>query len=224
MREALQWWVHQLDVLFTTLTDVTLYKCDGWYSPSGQLNTLLTVEQLFRHVQSILTQMRDKHAQRVLLAGALDTLVGLTGYDLPRQCTLSFAKKILEKLETNVPASAAPILLPSARAAVAALAKLQDGFFLRRNSADTVRLPDRNGREQEVPLERATAAYLHELRNATHGFGGRFGDSGRRVDTLLAAHTGELPDDLALLPYLYLLDLLADPGLLTRRLGAIRHP
>lgn len=109
-------------------------------------------------------------------------------------------------------------------AAVAALAKLQDRFFLRRNSADTIRLPDRNGQEQEVSLERATAEYLLELRNSTHGFGGRSEDSGRRVDTLLAAHTGELPDDLALLAYLYLLDLLADPDLLTRRLGASRHP
>lgn len=224
MREALQWWVRHLDVLFTTLTDVTLYSKDGWYSPSGQLNTLLTVEQLFRHVQSILTQMRDKHAQRVLVASALDTLVRLTGRDLSRQCTLSFAKKILDKLETSVPATVTPILLPGARAAVAALAKLQDGFFLRRNSADTIRLPDRNGREQEVSLERATAEYLLELRNSTHGFGGRSEDSGRRVDTLLAAHTGELPDDLALLAYLYLLDLLADPDLLTRRLGASRHP
>jgi hypothetical protein len=113
---------------------------------------------------------------------------------------------------------------PGARAAVAALAKLQDGFFLRRNSADTIRLPDRNGREQEVSLERATAEYLLGLRNSTHGFGGRFEDAGRRVDTLLAAHTGELPDDLALLAYLYLLDLLADPDPLMRRLGASRHP
>lgn len=52
MREALQWWVRQLDVLFTTLTDVTPIQQSRLVLASGQLNTLLTVEQLFRHVQS----------------------------------------------------------------------------------------------------------------------------------------------------------------------------
>lgn len=224
LNAALQWWIHQLDLLFTTLTDVTLYRNGGWYSPLGQLSTLLTVEQLFRHVQSILTQTRNKHAQRVLLAGALDTLERLNGRDLPRHGTLRFAKKILDKLEVGVPTAAAPVLLPAARAAVAALAELQDGFFLRRSPAGTIRLPDHNGAERDESLEQAAAAYLLELRNSTHGFGGRSDPARRRADTLLAAHTGELPDDLALLAYLYLLDLLADPDQLAQRVGAFRHP
>jgi hypothetical protein len=54
---------------------------------------------------------------------------------------------------------------------------------------------------------------LKLFRNATHGFGGC--SNNRANDHLLASllvhHDGELPDDIVMLPYLYLLEALSYP-------------
>lgn len=57
-------------------------------------------------------------------------------------------------------------------------------------------------------FERAAASYLVALRNATHGHGGDKGTAEQRErdTTLLIQHNGDIPEDLSLLAYLYLLD------------------
>jgi len=55
---------------------------------------------------------------------------------------------------------------------------------------------------------------LKIYRNATHGFGGLRRPESEKdqvAEKLLAHHTGEVPDDLVFLPYLYLLDTLSHP-------------
>lgn len=72
-----------------------------------------------------------------------------------------------------------------------------------------------SGIEKELTPERATAVYMHILRNATHGFGPKRGDR-EKIETetsLLIHHDGSLPHDIALLPYLYLLHVLCNPDL-----------
>lgn len=91
---------------------------------------------------------------------------------------------------------------------------MQKGFFIQQQRDDdevVLRLPD--GRIESRSLERATALLLKIYRNATHGFGHRKGAKAKTIvdSRLLAHHTGELPDDIVFLPYLYLLDLLCDP-------------
>jgi hypothetical protein len=130
--------------------------------------------------------------------------------------TLSHAQKVLADLEATVPDGAADILLPMARQAVGSLRRMQDGFFIRRHlkTVDVeLRLPD--GKIKTLSAEDATAQYLKVLRNATHGHGGK----GKTVDqtaALLAHHDGEVPHDIGLLAYLYLLDMVANPARLRR--------
>ncbi|WP_433312157.1 hypothetical protein ACQP0U_26575 [Micromonospora sp. CA-269861] len=129
--EAVSWWGARLDALFGVVSDLAVFgDGQGFYNPRKHLQVLLTVEQLFRRVSSILTSPRDAHVQRVLLFTVLDTLERLTGRDIDRLCNLPFAEKKLQDLESSIPSGAATILLPLARRAVAALRELQDGFFI----------------------------------------------------------------------------------------------
>jgi hypothetical protein len=71
-------------------------------------------------------------------------------------------------------------------------------------------------------LEDAAARLMVVHRNATHGYGGL--DDPKNLENvqinerLLAQHTGEIPGDIALLPYLYLLLVLSRPDDLRDRI------
>lgn len=74
--------------------------------------------------------------------------------------------------------------------------------------------------QQVVPLERGTAEYLKLLRNATHGHGANKKNQVEATESLLARHDGRIPHEVALLGWLYLLDLLSHPDALRRHLTA----
>jgi hypothetical protein len=214
---AFRWWVEHLDRLFTEITDPCRHAgLDGTYDVLGHFESLLSLEQAFRNVQSLSTHDRDLHAQRALLFDALDSISGVRRPDFDEMCKLSCAKKALAEVETEMDTATAEVLLPRARSAIAALEEVQKGFFLpSRVSGSGVRLPDRNG-DRTVPYAAAASLYLRVLRNSVHGFGGRDGAVRDRNRALLAAHDGEIPADLPDLAYLYLLRLLARPDDLPR--------
>lgn len=98
------------------------------------------------------------------------------------------------------------MLLPTAERAVAALAQLQDGFFLGRGSAGTaVTLSCSDGSTSQLRIETATAQYRGAARNGIHGFGARKGNI-QQISALVVHHNGNIAADLALLSYLYLPD------------------
>jgi hypothetical protein len=136
---------------------------------------------------------------------------------------LTEAEKVLKRLDDLLPGSVAEVLLPSARRAVDALRECQNGFFLNTQvSGHQVTVPHKNGQNRVMTAEQATAQYLRILRNANHGYGGQ-NDAGRRRDeVLLMSHTGDIPDDFSLLPYLYWLDVLANPQILRHKLAPRR--
>lgn len=68
------------------------------------------------------------------------------------------------------------------------------------------------------PEKNAVSQYLRVLRNANHGFSGQNDAGRRRDDILLMAHEGNIPDGVALLPYLYWIEMLTDPSQLFRKL------
>lgn len=136
-------------------------------------------------------------------------------------CTLSFAQRTLDGLRRSLSVDVAQLLLPAAERAVEALADVQKGFFLARQlGRDDVELVDTNGVAESLSLEDAAAEYLRVLRNATHGHGSNREDAKPRTDALLAHHDGSFHHDLALLGYLYLLDMLSHPDNLRRTLWA----
>jgi hypothetical protein len=211
---AVLWWARRLDKLLSVASDPAVF-CDSarQYVPSKHLHGLLSIDQLFRRVASIQRAHRDADARAVLLFTVLDTLERVTSRSLTTMCTLSFAKRALERLRKAMPADAATILLPAAERAVQALEAVQDGFYLQRQRGDThVRFPDAAGVEEVLPPEMAAAEYIRVLRNATHGHGSNREASKARTNALLAQHDGDLPHDLALLGYLYLLEFLTNPA------------
>ena len=218
---ALDWWSAQLDKLFAVVTDPAVFSDKtGNFQPVDNLRALLSVEQLFRRVSSIQLTHRDINAQRVLLFTVLDTLQRLTGLDIETHCSLRIAQKTLEHLRVSIPEDAAEILLPGAERAVAALAAVQDGFFLQRQmGVDVIEIPSENGQVKQLDPEQAAAHYIKMLRDATHGHGSNRAGRVERVNALLAHHSGHMPFDLPLLGYLYLLSLLVRPEVLRKRLA-----
>lgn len=208
---TIDWWARRLNDLFGVITDPAVFTdTAGEYSPAKHLQGLLTVEQLFRRVHSILTSHRDAHARRVLLFSTIDALKALTGRDLVKHCTLDFARQTLDKLREGMPEPVGEVLLPAAQRAVSALQDLQNGFFLGHDaSGNHVTLTSADGNPNQMNVGQATAHYLDVLRNATHGFGTTKGNV-ERTNALLVHHDGNISTDLALLAYLYLLDVLTD--------------
>jgi hypothetical protein len=79
-------------------------------------------------------------------------------------------------------------------------------------------VPDRNGGERVLSKEDAVAQYLRIVRNGNHGFTGENDGQRRRDEILLMTHSGDIPGEVAFLPYLYWLESLADPSQLRRLL------
>ncbi|WP_405972901.1 hypothetical protein OG496_28335 [Streptomyces sp. NBC_00988] len=221
---ALAWWVKQLNELLSVVTDPSTYVNQaGEYNPRRQFEAQLSFEQAGRRIQAVLAHQRDQATRQVLAFAALDTFEGLGLVNFDQAVQLTKAQKVLERLGTLLPFNVAEILLPSARRAVNALRDCQDGFLENAYvSGDQVTVPHKSGQSRIMTVEQAMGQYLRVLRNAHHGYGGQ-NDAGRRRDeVLLMSHTGDLPSDFVLLPYLYWLDALADPQRLRRTL-APRH-
>ncbi|MFB9312901.1 hypothetical protein [Nocardioides plantarum] len=214
---ALSWWSSRLNELFSVVSDPAVFADNaGDHQAAAQLEAILSVEQLFRRVTSIQVNYHDLNARQVLLFSVLDTVEKLAGRSIETNCSSVFARKRLQSLEDRIPDEAKPILLPRARRAVEALEELQRGFFILEPDGRVLVEPS-TGRA-ETPSA-AAAQYLKMLRNATHGHGPTRG-SIELSRTLLARHDGLVPHDVALLAWLYMLDLLAQPDVLRRRLSA----
>ncbi|VVJ18331.1 Uncharacterised protein [Amycolatopsis camponoti] len=210
---AIDWWGSRLNELFGVLTDPAVFTDqNGEYRPIKHLHCRMTVEQLFRRVNSSQIARRDINARRVLLFTVLDTLERVTGRDLSKLCSLPFAQKTLDTLRAGMPADAAEVLLPAADRAVAALKQVQDGFFMgHQPGSGEVTLTHTDNTVARLDAAVAAADYIKVLRDATHGHGSNRSGRVDRTNALLAHHDGTIPHDLGLLGYLYLLDVLANP-------------
>lgn len=221
---AITWWVRRLDKALSVVSDPALFSdANGHYVPSHHQHALLTLDQVFRRVGSIQRSHSDGDARQVLLFTVLDTLERLTDRKLVDLCSHSFAARTLLRVRNDMSAEAQGILLPAAERAVAALESVQDGFYLRRQTAAaSIEFTLTDGTTESYAPERAAAEYIRVLRNATHGHGSNREDAVPRTDALLIHHDGKLHHDLPLLAYLYLLELLTRPDLLRRVLHSSR--
>jgi hypothetical protein len=214
--DAIDWWVMRLNQMFGYLSDPTTFKdCNGIYAPHEHHHWLLTFGKVFALTTSLQCSARDVTAQRALMNGILDAFSDtIMGIPFDRLCTLSYAKEKADSLRDKMPKTVAALLMPAVDRAVDALAAVQDGFFMQQQRGDqAVRLRQPDGSWEELSPERAAAKLLQIHRNATHGFGHRKGarKKNERDASLLVHHHGQLPSDIVLLPYLYLLDTMCDP-------------
>ena len=211
----LRWWVQRLNEFFEVVLDPANYRvqADWSYDPRSHLGTLLTVDRLLACVLGVLVDTgRNEFIRKLLLFDTLDLLDGLYqgGYD--QLCKHSVVEQRLMLLTETLPPDIGSLLLPRCQRAADALHSLQDGFFLTERLGSTglqMQRPKGTGL-QTKPLEGATAAYLRVVRNASHSFRDMIRKAPDDI-SLLAAHDGELPAELADLAFLHFLYLLVAP-------------
>lgn len=178
---------------------------------------MLTFGQVFELTTAVQTLSRNHAAQRALMNTLLDSYADrIIDCDFEKLCRYDHAKATAERVRTKMPESVAALLMPLADRAVESLRRVQEGFFFREQRGDknvVIRIPGSDkGHHREPP--RAAAMLMKLYRNATHGFGGIRRPQSEKdwiAERLLAHHTGEMPDDIVFLPYLYLLDTLCEP-------------
>jgi hypothetical protein len=217
--EATDWWAMRLNQMFGYLSDPTTFAdADGVYAPHDHHHWLLTFDQVFGLMTSLQGACRDFAAQRALMNNLLDIFADrILDLDfVDKLCSLRYAKEKADEVRSKMPAKVAALLMPAADRAVAALEHVQDGFFIQRQRGDAevrLRMPD--GSWESRSPSKAAALLLKLHRNATHGFGQRKGKGARAKSeldaSLLVHHHGQMPADIVLLPYLYLLDTLCNP-------------
>jgi hypothetical protein len=222
---AIDWWIHRLNQMFFYLTNPATYAdTDNNYAPHEQQHWMLTFDRIFRLLTASVAAARDTDTQLQLTISLLDVFADrVLGGGFEQLCKLSNAEKVRERVVSALPESTKALLLPPVERGITALKKVQDGFFIQRQRNDSMvllRLP--NGASHELAPESAAAKYLYILRNATHGFGSKPGDPKGEIDAcLLTHHNGNLPDDLALLPFLYLLDVMSNPDRMRDRIARL---
>ncbi len=217
---AIDWWTQRLDQLFRYLTDPATYiDSAGRYSPHEQLHWMLTFDQVLRLTTSLQTAVRDMSAQRVLaftLLGSFADRLLIPRNGIEDLFKLSYARARFDEVKLAMPAEAAEILLPAAQRALDSLEALQKGFFIanqRNGGGVEIQMP--NGPRRTYNFDDAVAKLMVVHRHATHGYGRgarpKSVASAEVNERILAHHDGAIPDDIALLPYLYLLAALSRP-------------
>lgn len=212
--QAAKWWVEQLSTLFSIVTEPANYVNEDAFDPAEATEKLLSVEQLFRDCQSILTSTRDDHARMTLAFTFLKRLEGLIpGYRWKSAVGRSSLEVTVERLRADVPAELHDVFLRRAERAVRAVAALEHGFFAAGDDPEgPVFLPDKNGIRVATTRRNAVTEWLQLVRNSLHGFD----KPSERDRALLAAHDGEIPGDFADVAWLHLLDIVANPDKLAK--------
>lgn len=211
-RHAIHWWVFRLNQMFGYLSDPTTFKDGGGtYAVHEHHHWMLTFGEAFGLMTSLQCAGRDVSAQRSLMNNLFDLISRITGADVDRLCTLTYAKKRAAEVRTKMPETVAALLMPPVERALTALTDLQQHFFIQQQRGDEsvqLRLPD--GSCEERDPEQAAAMLLKLFRNATHGYGGKSGEprKGEINAALLVHFDGVMPSDIVHLPFLYLLDIL----------------
>jgi hypothetical protein len=213
---AAQWWTGQLSTLFSIITEPANYEdSQGHFDPAAATERLLSVEQMFRDCQSILTLTRDDHARRALTFNLLKRLEGMIpGYSWRELVGRTSLEKILERLRNDLPSDIHAVFLRRAERGARVIVALENGFFgPTGESGSPIVLPDRQGRPVAVERKTAVTEWLAIIRNSLHGFDKT---PSARDRALLAAHDGHIPGEFADVAWLHLLDILAHPEKLAR--------
>jgi hypothetical protein len=211
---AIEWWIEKLNSLLSSATDLCRYRAiDGSYDVVKHQESLFTLIQAFRAIQSISVQQRDGFARQTLFFNALDTLEMLSKVSFDQLVEAPIAQRTLSNVLKLIPTDAQAVLLPRAADAVDALVSMRKSLGIGgrvSSSGITVPGPSDGGppKDKKLTFDRAVAQYLRIRRNATHGYGGRLHKDAARDRVLLFSHSGHIPEKVADLSYLYALNLL----------------
>ena len=212
---AVRWWIAAADRLIGVATDPTLYATSGEYDAAQHLGSMLSMERLFASVLAGLTSTGlDEYSRRLHLFEALDILGELLRHDYEVLLDEERLRAVLDELQDTLPEAVSCLVLPRCRAAVDGLVELQKGFLASRRVGDSVELKSANGTDRRVPVRKAVARLLREVRNAGHGFESILDDP--RHLSLLTAHDVDIPSAVSDVAFLHLVRFMASPDLLVR--------
>ena len=156
--------------------------------------------------------------RKLFLFESLDILEGLSLGPYEQLCDYLFLEDEIQELEDRLPAQVAQLLLPRCRQAIEGLRSLGAGFLPERRQGDQILVTSKKGPPQAVGENRAIGSYLWSVRNGTHSYRGTV--QRPRALSLLAGHTGEIPDPVADLSALHFLRIFSNPArVLFRRKG-----
>ena len=211
---ALRWWTKRLNLVLAEATNLTNYVENDLFSAPMMVEKLINLEQVFRHSQSLATIVTDEHARRLILMTALEAFGGISNLlNWDRITKEPQVRKMLARIELEIPEEIQAVLLPRARRAVRALREVQDGFFVEnRRVGDNILVRNNRGEVRPVPAHDAASLWLRVLRNSHHGFD----KPTTRDRDLLVIHDGSFPRDLPDLTWLFVLYILCFPEVLHR--------
>jgi hypothetical protein len=206
-----RWWAERLNDLFEVLLDPARFVDGaGNHDPRAHFAVLLSVERLFTTLQAILAGTgRDEFSRRILMFDVLDLLEGVSHVGSETLLTAKKAREALERVRRHGAGATTPAL-EKCGAAVDALERVQEGFFMDERRTDAgIRVTDSHGVNVVIGIETAVAEHLRVQRTSTHSFMRTVAKP--RARSLFASHTGHLPHGLPDLALLHVMDLLLRP-------------
>lgn len=215
--QAVDWWCMKTNVVFTRVSDITEFvDNDDDYLPDLHLMWMMDTIETFKRVAEVSRSWHSAFGTTLTTYTALD-LIAETWYgtaDMAQLVEPDRVSEALARVRAAIPELLHPILLPAAEAAGRAPDLIFDGFF--QSQSDDVEIvfpPVKKGstpRRETWTKKSAIHHLVRARRNATHGFVGT-PQSKPNIHTL-TQHNGKLPSEFAMLPYLYLLDILCRPN------------
>ncbi|MGW0423286.1 hypothetical protein [Streptomyces sp. NPDC003015] len=204
----LGWWVQRSGELLRIATDPASFEdAQGFYAPTRHLAFVASLGRLYRDAAEA---MRSNSPSISLRAAydALDCLEGMRWKAFDNATNPTKVNKVLERLRGALPPPVADVALPLCERAARALEEIREGFITRNRHYSPGGLVDMPGKSGPLSWDKAVQMYVRLDRNSAHSFGKIEEDPLDRA--LLFAHEGVIPGDLCYLPFLHLMDLLAD--------------
>lgn len=198
--DAVDWWAGRInDTLRDIYAPTTYVNSHGFYVPEAHQRWMLNLEQLLTRISAITRHPGDGAAQLMLMFPAMDILADsfLGSNGIGQLMSPKRIQKRITAIEERVPERIKPLIMAPAYRALNAAIQVSDGFF--------VPSPD-----PETTTESRLLNLWNARRNTTHGFNSNA--------EILSEHSGRLPADIALVPMVYLLDLLTDRKRLVERI------
>ncbi|MFE0771857.1 hypothetical protein [Streptomyces sp. NPDC058861] len=206
----LSWWVQRSAEFLSIATDPSYFGDEHhFYSPPRHLAFVASLGRLYRDTAEAM-RSSDHSAGLRAAYDALDCLEGMRWKAFDVATNPGKVRKVLNDLREKLPPAVVDVALPLCERAALALEEVQNGFIQKGRHYSPDGLVDMPGKKgpQALSWDKAVQMYIRLDRNSAHSFRQIEEDPFERA--LLFSHEGTIPGDLCYLPFLHLMDILAN--------------